>query len=86
MVIGINSGSVKSHKDFILHHNLPFTLLSDPGNKVLKQFGVKNKLAMTGRETFVIDLSGKVVYYFDAFTQGSGHSEKAIAFIKAMKK
>ena len=41
MVVGINSGTVESHKKFIQNHKLPFTLLSDPENKVLKMFGVK---------------------------------------------
>src|SRR5882762_5024227 len=36
MVVGINSGTVKSHKSFMENHKLPFTLLSDPDNKVLK--------------------------------------------------
>lgn len=83
IVIGINSGSVESHKAFQQHHNLPFTLLSDPDNKVLKAFGVKNTLFLTGRETFVVDLSGNIVYKFRAFLSGNEHSEKALAFLKA---
>lgn len=85
MVIGINSGNVETHKKFQEHHHLPFTLLSDPGNKVLKLFGVKNKFVFTGRETFVIDLAGKVAYTFNSFTQGSKHTDEAINFIKNMK-
>src|ERR1700761_488265 len=64
LVIGINSGSVESHRSFAEHHNLPFTLLSDPGNRVLKTFGIKGVLFLTGRETFVVDLSGKVAFKF----------------------
>lgn len=83
-VIGINYGSVESHKSFQLHHQLPYLLLSDPGNKVLKLFGVKGKFMLTGRETFVIDLSGKIVFTFDAFTRGAAHSQKALEFIRKM--
>ncbi len=85
-VIGINGGSVESHKSFQQHHQLPFILLSDPGNKVLKMFGVKGKFLFTGRKTFVVDRSGKIVYTFDSFTNGPGHAEKTLAFIKQMEK
>src|ERR1035438_600150 len=66
-VIGINYGSVESHKSFQQNHQLPYILLSDPHNTVLKLFGVKGKFMLTGRETFVVDLSGKIVFTFDAF-------------------
>jgi peroxiredoxin Q/BCP len=86
MVIGINSGTVESHRKFIQNHKLPFTLLSDPENKVLKMFGVKNKFFITGRETFVVDLSGKIVFTFDSFTNGPAHEKKALQFIDNMRK
>lgn len=82
VVVGINSGSVQSHKAFQDHHHLPFTLLSDPGNKVLKAFGIKNVLFLTGRETFVIDLLGNVVFNFRGFLDGSEHAQQALASLK----
>src|ERR1700753_38366 len=47
-VIGINSGSVASHKSFAQHYKLPFTLLSDPDSKVYNLFGIKNTMFMSG--------------------------------------
>src|SRR5690606_41655436 len=47
-VIGINSGSVESHKAFAEKHRLAITLLSDTGNRVLKESGVKTVLFLTG--------------------------------------
>ena len=82
MVIGINSASVESHKAFATHHQLPFTILSDPGNKVLKQFGIRNVLFITGRETFLVGLDGKIAFSFRAFLDGSAHSEKVLNFLK----
>jgi peroxiredoxin Q/BCP len=82
VVVGINSGTVKSHHDFITNHQLPFTLLSDPDNKVLKMFGVKGKFFLTGRKTFVVDLTGKIVYTFDSFTNGSAHAKETLEFLK----
>jgi peroxiredoxin Q/BCP len=84
MVVGINSGTVQSHKSFQLNHQLPFTLLSDPGNKVLKLFGVKSRFLISGRETFVIDLEGKIRFTYDSFSNGPAHEQQALAFIKSM--
>ncbi|WP_449399029.1 peroxiredoxin [Chryseobacterium wanjuense] len=44
LVVGINSGTVESHKKFHTKEHLPFDLLSDPDNKVLNLFGVKRKI------------------------------------------
>jgi peroxiredoxin Q/BCP len=85
MVIGINYASVETHKKFAENHQLPFTLLSDPGNKVLKMFGVKRRFFITGRETFVVDKTGKIVFTYDSFTNGPAHEKEALAFIKNMK-
>lgn len=85
MVIGINGGTVASHKSFQQHYKLPFVLLSDPGNKVYDLFGVKNKMFMSGRETFVVDLKGKIVYVHEAMLQGKEHSDDALNYIKAAK-
>ncbi len=87
MVIGINSGTVDSHRKFMQNHQLPFTLLSDPENKVLKMFGVKTKFFfITGRETFVVDKSGKIVFTFDSFTNGAAHEQEALQFVRTMVK
>jgi peroxiredoxin Q/BCP len=84
IVIGINQASVETHKKFQQHHNLPFILLSDPGNKVLKLFGVKGKFFVSGRETFVVDKAGKIVFRFDSFTKGKEHQEEALKVIKSL--
>jgi peroxiredoxin Q/BCP len=85
-VIGVNGGTVASHKEFQQHYQLPFTLLSDPGNKVYNLFGVKGKLFFTGRETFVIDLKGKVIYEHEAMMQGKEHADDALTAINTAKK
>jgi len=85
IVIGINGGTVASHKSFANHYKLPFTLLSDPDNKVYHLFGVKNVMFMTGRKTFVIDLHGKIVFAYEAMMQGKEHADDALNFIKSHK-
>jgi peroxiredoxin Q/BCP len=81
LVVGINSGTVESHKKFQQHHRLPFILLSDPGNTVLKQFGVKNTLFLTGRETFVVRKDGRISYKFRSFLKGSDHAAKTLQYL-----
>jgi len=85
MVVGINAGTVASHKQFRENHQLPFTLLSDPGNVVLKNFAVKNKWMFTGRETFVIDQSGKILFTFNSFTKGAAHNQSVIQYLHSLK-
>ena len=86
MVIGVNGGTVASHKEFQQHYKLPFTLLSDPGNRIYNEFGVKGKMFFSGRETFVIDLKGKVVYTHEAMLEGKEHSDDALAYIISANK
>lgn len=86
MVIGVNGGTVASHKEFQQHYKLPFTLLSDPGNKVYNLFGVQGKMFFSGRETFVINLKGKIVYTHEAMLQGKEHADDALQFIIAANK
>lgn len=83
LVIGINSGSADSHLKFAENHNLNFKLLSDPGNKVLQLFGVKNFLFLTGRETFVIDRSGIVIFKYRALLNGDAHIEKTLNYLQS---
>jgi len=84
LVIGINSGTVESHRKFQENHRLPFVLLSDPGDQVLKMFGVKGKFFFPGRETFVVDKKGKIVFTFDSFTNGPKHEQETLNFVKMM--
>ncbi|MFD2144414.1 peroxiredoxin [Mucilaginibacter antarcticus] len=85
-VIGINGGTVASHKAFADKYKLQFTLLSDPGNKVYTQFGVKGKLFLSGRQTFIIDKTGKVVYQYDSMMEGKQHAIDALAYVRSQVK
>lgn len=85
IVIGINGGTVESHKKFVDNDKLPFTLLSDPDNNVLKMFGVKSKLFMTGRQTFVVDMKGKIAFSYEAMMQGTEHNKQALAVVQSLK-
>jgi peroxiredoxin Q/BCP len=83
LVIGINSGTPESHKRFSEKNRLPFPLLSDPGNTVLKQFGVKPWLFLTGRQTFIVDLDGEIAFTYRAFLNGQEHAKEVLEFLKS---
>lgn len=87
VVVGISGQSVESHKAFGEKHRLTFTLLSDEGNKIRKQFGVPTNLfgLMPGRVTYVIDKTGKVVYIFNSQMNISGHIDESLKILKQQK-
>ncbi len=84
IVIGVNYGTVESHKKFCEKDNLPFLLLSDSSKAVLKMFGLKGGIA-SERATFVVDLTGQIVFTYDSMVNGAAHAEKALEYIREMK-
>jgi peroxiredoxin Q/BCP len=87
LIIGISGQSVKSHKEFADKYRLSFTLLSDEGDKVRKQFGVPSNLLgiLPGRVTYIVDKSGKVIYIFNSQMQASKHVDEALRILKGVK-
>ena len=62
-IIAISGDYVYTHHEWAKHHNLPFTLASDYGGKVAKQYDSWNdEYGMCKRTVFLIDNQGKVVY------------------------
>ena len=82
VVIGINGGSVESHKKFQLKDKLPYPLLSDSGNRVINLFAIPKQFFMTGRKTFVVDKTGKIVFTYNSSIKGSKHAEVVLDFLK----
>ena len=82
VVIGINGGTAKSHQQFEAQDHLPYPLLVDSGNSILKAFGIPRQFFMTGRKTFVVDKSGKIVFTYNSAINGARHAEEALAYLK----
>lgn len=64
-VIGVSTDSEQSHQRFISKYDLPFTLLADADQELVKAYGVWKEKSMfgkkymgTARQTFVIDEKG----------------------------
>ncbi|NQU84767.1 MAG: peroxiredoxin [Mariniphaga sp.] len=86
VVIGISGQSVKSHKQFAEKFNLNYTLLSDKGNELRKQFGISTDFfgLLPGRVTYVIDKSGKVVYTFNSQIKVLEHVDEALSVLEKL--
>lgn len=84
LVIGINQGSVASHKQFVTDYHLPYQLLSDSTESVINSFGVKGKM-FTDRVTYVVDKTGQIVFKYHGLTEGSKHPEQVLEFLREMK-
>jgi thioredoxin-dependent peroxiredoxin len=83
MIIGISGQSVESHKQFAEKYKLPFTLLSDLGNKIRKLFGVTTE-PIPGRVTFVVDKNGTIAYVFNSLSEPEKHVAEALRILKGM--
>ncbi len=60
-VVGISGDDAASHQRFRDKHDLPFTLLSDPGLAVAERYGCKGLLGMK-RGVFLLDAEHTVRY------------------------
>ena len=87
VIIGISGQSVKSHKEFAEKHRLNFTLLSDEGDKIRKQFGVPTNLLglLPGRVTYIADKTGKVIFIFNSQTKATEHVDEALRILKGLQ-
>jgi thioredoxin-dependent peroxiredoxin len=78
-IIGISGDSPESHQKFAAKYQLPFTLLSDKGDKVRKLYGATTAFGLIpGRVTYVIDKNGVVQYVFDSMLNFKAHVEEAL--------
>jgi peroxiredoxin Q/BCP len=86
-VFGISGDSVASHASFAKHHQLPYSLLADVGDRVRNQvFGVPRGLLglRPGRATYVLDKDGVIRHKYQAHLEAQGHVDEAIATVKKL--
>ncbi len=81
-VIGISSDTEKSHRRFADQYQLPFILLADIDKKVRRLFRVENNLLLVpGRETYVVDTTGKIRMVFNSMN-ATEHIRRAFKALK----
>ncbi|PSR56911.1 peroxiredoxin [Adhaeribacter arboris] len=84
-VVGVSSDNSASHQKFSAKYQLPFTLLSDPGGRVAKMYGVPKTLGLIpGRATFVIDKSGEIKYAFNSQLKPLEHVQNALKILQQL--
>jgi peroxiredoxin Q/BCP len=62
VLVGISSDSVQTHSRFAASLALPFRLLSDPDQRVSKQYASKDADGYNRRTVYVVGADGKVKY------------------------
>lgn len=63
LVVGISTDTSDSHKAFAARHSLPFPLLADPNEEVIRAYGVRSWLPhRSARAVIVVDARGVVSY------------------------
>jgi peroxiredoxin Q/BCP len=92
-VIGINKGSVDSHKKFADRHHLNFPILSDPDHVTTSAYGawragpvkLHDKLFGTRRNTYLVDPKGNIVKkYFNV--NPNDHAQEVINDLQELQK
>ncbi|MFA9392339.1 MAG: peroxiredoxin [Prolixibacteraceae bacterium] len=85
-IIGISSDDEESHRKFAIKHRLGFILLSDPGNRVRKRFGVPTSFfgLLPGRVTYVIDENGIVQSIFNSQLFATKHISEALKLVEKL--
>ncbi|XVF48844.1 hypothetical protein PTKIN_Ptkin03bG0221000 [Pterospermum kingtungense] len=71
---------------FARKYRLPFTLLSDEGNKVRKEWGVPPGLfgMLPGRQTYVLDKKGVVQLIYNNLTEPEKHIDETLKVLQSL--
>ena len=84
MVLGVSPDDEKKHKKFEQKLNLPFTLVTDEGRKIIDKYGVWGEKSLYGRKyiglhrtTFLIDEKGIIQKIFKK-PRSKMHSEEIL--------
>ncbi len=84
VILGVSADSAKKHKNFENKYSLPFPLLADVDQKMIKDYDVWGEKKLFGREymgilrtTFLIDETGKIAHIIDK-VQANDHAQQII--------
>jgi peroxiredoxin Q/BCP len=88
VIFGVSRDSLASHEKFKAKQGFKFELLSDPDEKLCKQFDVIHEKTLYGRKfmgvvrsTFLIDADGKLRAEWRN-VKVKGHAQKVLAAVK----
>jgi len=88
VILGVSRDSIASHEKFKEKQSFPFDLLSDPDEKLCRQFDVIREKTLYGRKfmgversTFLIDEDGKLRHEWRK-VRVKGHADEVLAAVK----
>jgi peroxiredoxin Q/BCP len=91
VIFGVSRDSLKSHEKFKEKQNFPFELISDPEEKLCRQFDVIQEKNLYGRKymgversTFLIDAAGKLRNEWRK-VKVKQHAAEVLEAVKALK-
>ena len=91
IIFGLSRESIKSHENFKMKEKFNFDLISDPEEKICKQYDVIKEKSMYGkkymgieRSTFLIDSKGKLVQEWRK-VKVTGHAKEVLEAAKQIK-
>lgn len=86
VVIGASADDEKLQQKFIDEHKLPFPLLTDTKQELIKDLGILSSAKGTTpkRVTFVIDKEGKIAKIYDKVNPAT-HPKEVLDFVKTLK-
>jgi len=92
VILGVSRDSIASHEKFRAKQEFPFDLLSDPEEKLCRQFDVIQEKSLYGRKfmgivrsTYLIDSSGKLRQQW-LKVKVKGHAEGVLEAVKGLPK
>ena len=87
VVLGVSADSTKSHQNFKTKYELPFYLLSDPEQEMIKAYGAWGEKQMYGktyegilRSTVIVDEEGNVAKVF-AKVKPAEHGTEVLGYL-----
>ena len=90
VVLGISPDGEESHRKFAKKYKIPFTLLSDPGKKVMTAYGAWGEKTMYGKKTTGVIRStvwvgpdGKVRKHWKKVANAAEHPAKVLEALQA---
>jgi peroxiredoxin Q/BCP len=90
VILGVSRDTIASHEKFKAKQGFPFELLSDPDEKLCKQFDVIHEKSLYGkkfmgvvRSTFLIDKDGKLREEWRK-VKVKGHAEEVLERVRML--
>lgn len=73
-------------QEFAKKYRLPYVLLSDEGDEIRKEWGVPSDLfgALPGRQTYVLDKTGKVQLIYNNQFQPEKHIDETLKLLESL--